>query len=245
MFLIFKKRSILNNRIVLKLSGEALSEGANNIINPKVIEGIALEIKDLVKAGIEVAIVVGGGNIWRGAEAAELGMERSQADYMGMMATVMNSLALQDGLEKVGVKTRVQTALRVDSVAEPYIRRRAIRHLEKGRVVIFSGGTGMPYFSTDTNTALKAAEIGAQKVLMAKNGVDGVYNKDPNKYSDAIKYEKLKFSELLEKKLAVMDLTAATISEENDLEVIVLNMNKKGEILKAVQGENIGTVITK
>ncbi len=235
----------MDNRIILKLSGEALSANSKKVINQDILKGIALEISELIKENYEVGIVVGGGNIWRGVEAEELGMDRSQADYMGMMATIMNSLALQDSLEKIGVDTRVQTALRVDSVAEPYIRRKAIRHLEKKRVVIFAGGTGMPYFSTDTNTMLKAAEVGASKVLMAKNGVDGVYDKDPNVYSDAVKFETLTFTEMLTKKLKVIDLTAASMAEENNLEVIVFDMNKKNNILKALKDEKTGTIIKK
>ncbi len=235
----------MDNRIILKLSGEALSANSKKVINQDILKGIALEISELIKENYEVGIVVGGGNIWRGVEAEELGMDRSQADYMGMMATIMNSLALQDSLEKIGVDTRVQTALRVDSVAEPYIRRKAIRHLEKKRVVIFAGGTGMPYFSTDTNTMLKAAEVGASKVLMAKNGVDGVYDKDPNVYSDAVKFETLTFTEMLTKKLKVIDLTAASMAEENNLEVIVFDMNKKNNILKALKEEKTGTIIKK
>lgn len=235
----------MTDRIVLKLSGEAMSAGTDKIINSNVTTNIAYEIKELIESGIEVGIVVGGGNIWRGQEAESLGMERSQADYMGMMATVMNALALQDSLEKLGVDTRVQTALEINKVAEPYIRRKAIRHLEKKRVVIFAGGTGMPYFSTDTNTMLKATEIGAKTILMAKNGVDGVYDKDPNKYPDAIKYDELTFSQMLDKKLEVIDLTAATVAEENDLNVLIFNMNEKGNILKAIKNNKIGTIIKK
>ncbi len=235
----------MDNRIILKLSGEALSANSKKVINQDVLKGLALEISELIKENYEVGIVVGGGNIWRGVEAEELGMDRSQADYMGMMATIMNSLALQDALEKIGVDTRVLTALRVDSVAEPYIRRKAIRHLEKKRVVIFAGGTGMPYFSTDTNTMLKAAEVGATKVLMAKNGVDGVYDKDPNVYADAKKFTTLTFSEMLAKKLKVIDLTAASMAEENNLEVIIFDMNEKNNILKALKDEKTGTIIKK
>ncbi len=235
----------MENRIILKLSGEALSANSKKVINQDVLKGIALEISELIKENYEVGIVVGGGNIWRGVEAQELGMDRSQADYMGMMATIMNSLALQDSLEKIGVDTRVLTALRVDSVAEPYIRRKAIRHLEKKRVVIFAGGTGMPYFSTDTNTMLKAAEVGASKVLMAKNGVDGVYDKDPNVYNDAKKFENLTFREMLTQKLKVIDLTAASMAEENDLEVIVFDMNQKNNILRALKDQKTGTIIKK
>lgn len=235
----------MKKRILLKLSGEALSKESTKVINPDVTNQIAKEIMSLVQNDIEVAIVVGGGNIWRGQEAELLGMDRSQADYMGMMATIMNSLALQDALEKINVDTRVQSALRVDKVAEPYIRRKAIRHLEKKRVVIFAGGTGMPYFSTDTNTMLKAAEIDADVVLMAKNGVDGVYDKDPNVYDDAQKYEKMTFDQMLTQKLRVMDLTAISMADENNLEVVVFDMNKPGNILKVVNNNEIGTVIKK
>lgn len=235
----------MKKRILLKLSGEALARGGDKVINPEVTNAIAEEIKEVLANGYEVAIVVGGGNIWRGVEAEALGMERSQADYMGMMATIMNSLALQDALEKQGVDTRVQTALQTDKVAEPYIRRKAIRHLEKGRVVIFAGGTGMPYFSTDTNTMLKAAEINAKTVLMAKNGVDGVYDKDPNVHKDAHKYEVLTFNEMLQKRLKVMDLTAISMAEENDLEVLVFDMNKKRNILNVLEDNKVGTVIKK
>lgn len=235
----------MRERIVLKLSGEALSAGTEEIINPEITNAISKEIKQLVDNKVEVSLVIGGGNIWRGVEAEKLGMERSQADYMGMMATLMNALAMQDSLEKNGVQTRVQTMLRVDKVAEPYIRRKAIRHLEKGRVVIFAGGTGMPYFSTDTNTMLKAAEIGATQVLMGKNGVDGVYDKDPNKYNDAKKYSQLTYQEMLEQKLAVMDQTAVAIADENNLKVSVFDMNKDGNILKVIQDPSIGTTISR
>lgn len=233
----------MNNRILLKLSGEALA-GPNKFgIDPKTVTAIAEELKEVTKDGYQIAIVVGGGNIWRGQGAAELGMDRSQADYMGMMATIMNGLALQDSLEAIGVSSRVQTALHVDQVAEPYIRRRTIRHLEKNRVVILAGGTGMPYFTTDSNTMLRASELNINLVLMAKNGVDGVYDKDPNKHDDATRYETLTYKEILEKQLKVMDLTASSLADENGLTTIVFNMNEKGNILKVLKDNSIGTII--
>ncbi len=230
-------------RTLIKLSGEAMA-GSNGFgIDPKTVLNIANEIKEVVNQGIEVVIVCGGGNIWRGQGAAQMGMDRSQADYMGMMATIMNSLALQDSLESIGCDSRVQTALHVDQVAEPYIRRRAVRHLEKGRVVILAGGTGMPYFTTDSNSMLRASELGCTLVLMAKNGVDGVYNKDPNQYNDAQKYQTLSYTQILEDKLRVMDLTAASMADENNLKTIVFNMNEKGNILRAITNPEIGTII--
>ncbi len=230
-------------RTLIKLSGEAMAGEKGFGIDPKTVLSIAEEIKAVVEQGIEVAIVCGGGNIWRGQGAAQMGMDRSQADYMGMMATIMNSLALQDSLESIGCDSRVQTALHVDQVAEPYIRRRALRHLEKGRVVILAGGTGMPYFTTDSNSMLRASELGCNLVLMAKNGVDGVYDKDPNEFEDAVKYDKLTYAQILEDKLRVMDLTAASMADENGLSAIVFNMNEKGNILKAITNPEIGTII--
>lgn len=232
-------------RVLLKLSGEAMGGEKGQGIDPIAIREMAKEIKTLIDNDYEVAVVVGGGNIWRGQTGAQLGMDRSQADYMGMMVTVMNSLALQDSLENLDCPARVQTSLLVNQVAEPYIRRRAIRHMEKKRVVILAGGTGMPYFSTDTNSMVKAAELNCDIVLMAKNGVDGVYDKDPNVYPDAKKYQQLSYMEVLEKELRVMDLTASTLAEENGLKSIVFNLNTPGNILKAVNGEKIGTIITK
>lgn len=232
-------------RVVLKLSGEAMAGEKGYGIDPKTVVEMAKEIKSLVDNNYQVSIVVGGGNIMRGANAAQLGMDRSQADYMGMMATVINGLALQDSLESVGCPARVQSSLRVDQVSEPYIRRKAIRHMEKGRVVILTGGTGMPYFTTDTNTMTKAAELKANLVLMAKNGVDGVYDKDPNKFDDAVKYENLTYDLILKNDLRVMDLTAASLASENSIDSIVFNMSNPGNILKAVNDENIGTKITK
>lgn len=233
------------SRILLKLSGEALAGTSGSGIDHNVVSSIASEVKKLVELDNEVAIVIGGGNIWRGEQGAKLGMDRSQADYMGMLVTIMNSIAMQDALEQQGCHSRVQTSLYVNQVAEPYIRRKAIRHLEKGRVVLLAGGTGMPYFSTDTNAMVKAAELNCDLVLMAKNGTKGVYDKDPNKYSDAKMYTHLTYNEILEKELRVMDLTASTMAQENDLSVVVFNMNEPGNIVKAGLGENIGTKITK
>ncbi|UQS81590.1 UMP kinase [Bombilactobacillus folatiphilus] len=235
--------SVKYKRIVLKLSGEALAGEHGFGINPPVIANIANQIKKVQQLGVQIAIVCGGGNIWRGETGAELGMERAQADYMGMLATVMNGLALQDGLEKVGVSTRVQTSIEMRQIAEPYIRRKAIRHLEKGRVVIFSGGTGSPYFSTDTTSVLRAAEIGADVILMAKNGVDGVYSSDPQKDPAAVKYQELTQLEVINKKLGVMDSTASSLSMDNDIPLVVFNLNEADNILRVVQGESIGTTI--
>ena len=230
-------------RILLKLSGEALKADSNAIIDPETVKGIAAQIKQIYDLGTEIGIVVGGGNIWRGKIGEELGMERAQADYMGMLATIMNGLSIQDALEGMGVPTRCMTALPIDTVAEPYIRRKAIRHLEKGRVCIFAGGLGSPYFSTDTACVLRATEIGAEIVLMAKNGTEGVYDSDPRKNPNAHMYQELTFNEILEKGLAVMDSTAASLCRDNKLPLIVFNMNKDGNILRAVKGENIGTKV--
>ncbi|KRL12986.1 UMP kinase [Schleiferilactobacillus perolens] len=231
------------HRIVLKVSGEALAGDKGFGITPPVIDRIAKQIKAVHDLGVEVAVVCGGGNIWRGETGAELGMERAQADYMGMLATVMNALALQDSLEHMDVPTRVQTSIEMRQIAEPYIRRRAIRHLEKGRVVIFAGGTGNPYFSTDTTAALRAAEIGADVILMAKNNVDGVYSADPNKDPHAVKYDELTQLDIIQKGLKVMDNTASSLSMDNDIPLVVFNMNKPGNIVKVVEGAAIGTTI--
>ncbi|OFI46214.1 UMP kinase [Floricoccus penangensis] len=230
-------------RVVLKLSGEALAGEQGFGINPIVVKGIAQELKEVHDLGVEIAIVVGGGNIWRGQTGASLGMERAQADYMGMLATIMNALALQDTLENEGVPTRVQSSIDMRQIAEPYIRRRAERHLEKNRVVIFAGGTGNPYFSTDTTSALRAAEINADVILMAKNGVDGVYNADPNKDENATKFEHLTHMDVISKGLQVMDSTASTLSMDNDIPLVVFNLNEEGNIRRAVLGENIGTTV--
>lgn len=232
-------------RVVLKLSGEALAGEAGHGINPSEIRKVAEEIKEVHDLGVEIAIVVGGGNMWRGEAGAAMGMERAQADYIGMLGTVMNALALQDNLESVGVPTRVQTAIEMRQVAEPYIRRKAVRHLEKGRIVIFAAGTGSPYFSTDTTAALRASEINADVILMAKNGVDGVYSADPRQDENAVKYDNLTHLDIINKGLNVMDTTASSLSMDNDIPLVVFNMNKHGNIKKVVVGENIGTTVTK
>lgn len=230
-------------RIVLKLSGEALSGEQGSGIDPKIIQSIAEQVKEVAELGVEVAVVVGGGNLWRGKTGSEMGMDRASADYMGMLATVMNSLALQDGLENIGIQTRVQTSIEMRQVAEPYIRRKAIRHLEKKRVVIFAAGTGNPYFSTDTTAALRAAEIEAEVILMAKNNVDGVYSDDPKHNKDAVKYENLSYMDMLNKGLGVMDATASSLCMDNNIPLIVFSITEEGNIKRVVQGETIGTTI--
>ncbi len=230
-------------RIILKLSGEALAGAQGFGIDPTVVAKLAKEIKQIADKGIEVAVINGGGNIWRGAIGANKGMDRATADYMGMLATVINSLAMQDALEKLGVQTRVQTAIELRQMAEMYIRRRAMRHMEKGRVVIFAAGTGNPYFSTDTTAALRAAETEADVILMAKNGVDGVYDSDPKKNKFAKMYKKLDYIDVIQQKLSVMDTTAISLCMDNKIPIVVFNIDKKGNILKAAMGENIGTVI--
>lgn len=230
-------------RIVLKLSGEALAGSQGYGIDPEVIQSIAQQVKEIVALNVEVAIIVGGGNIWRGMAGSAKGMDRATADYMGMLATVMNSLALQDSLENIDVPSRVQSSIEMRQVAEPYIRRRAIRHLEKNRVVIFAGGTGNPYFSTDTTAALRAAEIEAEVILMAKNKVDGVYSADPSIDSNAKKYETLTFLDVLKEGLAVMDSTASSLCMDNDIPLIVFSIMEEGNIKRAVLGENIGTIV--
>ncbi|TVP84220.1 MAG: UMP kinase [Alkalicoccus sp.] len=230
-------------RIVLKLSGEALAGEKGFGIDPEMIQSIAEQVKELHEMDVEVAIIVGGGNIWRGMAGASKGMDRATADYMGMLATVMNSLALQDSLENIEVQTRVQSSIEMRQVAEPYIRRRAIRHLEKKRVVIFAAGTGNPYFSTDTTAALRAAEIEADVILMAKNNVDGVYSADPSTNADAVKYENLTYLDILKDGLAVMDATASSLCMDNDIPLIVFSIGEKGNIKRVVNGEEIGTII--
>ena len=230
-------------RVVLKLSGEALAGQAGFGINPPTIKEIVKEIKEVHDLGVQMAIVVGGGNIWRGVTGEEVGMERAQADYMGMLATVMNALALQDALENIGVPTRVQTSIEMRQIAEPYIRRKAIRNLEKERVVIFAGGTGNPYFSTDTAAALRAAEIEADAILMAKNNVDGVYSADPRVDVNAKKYNELTHLDVIQKGLKVMDTTASSLSMDNDIPLVVFNLNENGNIRRVVLGENIGTTV--
>lgn len=230
-------------RVILKLSGEALAGTKGTGIDSKVLKAVGAQIKTLIELGVEVACVVGGGNIWRGAAASAKGMDRATADYMGMLATVINALALQDALESLGVTTRTQTAVEMRQVAEPYIRRRAIRHLEKGRVVIFAAGTGNPYFSTDTAAALRAAEIEADVILMAKGNVDAVYDRDPLKEPDAQKFSELTHHQVLNLGLGVMDATAASLCRDNKITIIVFSMSEDGNIVKAVCGESIGTVI--
>jgi uridylate kinase len=230
-------------RVVLKLSGEALAGDEGFGIKPPTIQEIVKEIKEVHELGVQMAIVVGGGNIWRGQIGAQMGMERAQADYMGMLATVMNALALQDTLENAGVPTRVQTSIEMRQIAEPYIRRRAERHLEKGRVVIFAAGTGNPYFSTDTTAALRAAEINADVILMAKNNVDGVYSADPKTDQSAVKFEELTHLEVISKGLQVMDSTASSLSMDNDIPLVVFNLNEHGNIRRAILGEHIGTTV--
>ncbi|HSU80412.1 MAG TPA: UMP kinase [Candidatus Angelobacter sp.] len=230
-------------RVVLKLSGEALA-GENGFgIDPKIIDSIARQIKEIVELDVEVAVVVGAGNIWRGKTGSEMGMDRATADYMGMLATVMNALALQDALETLEVGTRVQTSIDMRQVAEPYIRRRAIRHLEKKRVVIFAAGTGNPYFSTDTTAALRAAEIEAEVILMAKNNVDGVYTADPKLDKTATKYERLSYLEVLNEGLAVMDSTASSLCMDNNIPLIVFSITEPGNIKRVILGEEIGTIV--
>ncbi|NKI30675.1 UMP kinase [Croceivirga thetidis] len=229
-------------RILLKLSGEALMGEQQYGIDPKRISEYAEEIKDVVKKRVEVAIVIGGGNIFRGMKGVGQGMDRVQGDHMGMLATVINALALQSALEGVGVQTRVQSAIKINEVAEPFIRRRAMRHLEKGRVVIFGGGTGNPYFTTDSAAVLRAIEIDADVILKGTR-VDGIYTADPEKDKTATKFDNLSFSEVLSKGLKVMDTTAFTLSQENELPIVVFDMNKQGNLLKVVSGENIGTVV--
>jgi uridylate kinase len=231
-------------RVIIKLSGEALKGDGMYGIHPLTVKKIATEIKEIHALGVDVGIVVGGGNLWRGKTGEELGMDRAQADYMGMLGTVMNSLALQDALESIEVPSRVMTVLPISTVAEPYIRRRAMRHFEKKRVLIFAGGTGTPYFSTDTAAALRAAELDVHVILMAKNGVNGVYDKDPKKYEDATMYEAITQKDLLIKKLGVMDQTAASICHENKIDVIVFNLNILGNMKRAVLKEPIGTKVS-
>ena len=229
-------------RVMLKISGEALS-GANGFgFDFDTVSRIAKEVKEIVDMGIEVGLVVGGGNIWRGRSGE--GMDRTTADHMGMLATCINALALQDALEGIGVKTRVQTAIEMKEIAEPFIRRRAVRHLEKGRVVIFGAGSGNPYFSTDTAAALRAAEIEADVILLDKN-VDGVYDKDPNKFADAKKYDTLTYMEVIEQGLQVMDTTATTLCMDNNIPILVFGIEADGNIKRAMLGENIGTIVSK
>jgi uridylate kinase len=229
-------------RVLLKLSGESLAGDQGYGIDPHTITSIAGEVKDVVACGVQLALVIGGGNIFRGLAASSKGMDRASADYMGMLATMINSLAMQDALEKIGVDTRVQSAIAMQEVAEPYIRRKAVRHLEKGRVVIFGAGTGNPYFTTDTAASLRAMEINADVILKGTK-VDGVYSADPNKVPDAVKFGRLTYLEVLKKGLQVMDATATSLCMDNDLPIIVFNLTVPGNVKRVVMGEEIGTVV--
>lgn len=230
------------NRILLKLSGEALMGDRNYGIDPKRLENYAQDVKNIVNQGVEVAIVIGGGNIFRGLAGASNGMDRVQGDYMGMLATIINGLALQSALEEADLQTRLLTSIEMKQIAEPFIKRRAVRHLEKGRVVIFGGGTGNPYFTTDTAAVLRAIEINADVILKGTR-VDGIYTSDPEKDSNAIKFENITYKEVMSKDLKVMDMTAFTLSEENNLPIIVFDMNKEGNLMKVISGEKVGTLV--
>lgn len=230
------------NRILLKLSGESLMGNRSFGLDPEMLQQYATDIKSVTDLGVQVAIVIGGGNIYRGMNEAETGIERAQGDYMGMLATVINGMALQASLEKVGVKTRLQSAIKMEQIAEPYIRRRAIRHLEKGRVVIFGAGTGNPYFTTDTAGSLRAIEINADVILKGTR-VDGIYTADPEKDPTATRYESISFSEVISKELKVMDMTAFTLCQENKLPIIVFDMNRVGNLADVVSGKNVGTLV--
>ena len=231
-------------RVLLKLSGEVFGGEKAIGVDPDVVHDVAMQIAEVVRTGTELAIVVGGGNYFRGAELQQRGMDRARADYMGMLGTVMNCLALQDFLEKEGIETRVQTAIAMGQVAEPYVPRRAIRHLEKGRVVIFGAGAGMPFFTTDTVAAQRALEIGSDALLLAKSGVDGVYNADPRKDKSATKYESISYDEVLSKSLAVADAAAFALCRENKLPIVVFDLKQNGNIKRAVKGESIGTLVS-
>ena len=231
-------------RVLLKLSGEVFGGEKGIGVDPDVVHDIAEQIAEVVRSGVQIAIVVGGGNYFRGAELQQRGMDRARADYMGMLGTVMNCLALQDFLEKEGIETRVQTAIAMGQVAEPYIPRRAIRHLEKGRVVIFGAGAGMPFFTTDTVAAQRALEIGSEALLLAKSGVDGVYTADPRKDPAATKYDTISFDDVIAKSLAVADAAAFSLCRENNLPIIVFDLKNKGNIARAVRGEAIGTLVS-
>lgn len=231
-------------RILIKLSGEALAGEKGLGIDLTTVQTIAKEIAEVHSSGVGIALVIGGGNLWRGEPAAAAGMDRVQADYTGMLGTVMNALVMADSLQQYGVDTRVQTAIPMQNVAEPYIRGRALRHLEKGRIVIFGAGIGSPYFSTDTTAALRAAEIEAEAILMAKNGVDGIYNTDPKKDANAVKFDELTHGEVIQRGLKIMDATASTLSMDNDINLVVFNMNEAGNIKRVVFGEAIGTTVS-
>ncbi|MFI9240934.1 UMP kinase [Streptomyces sp. NPDC053079] len=231
-------------RFLLKLSGEAFAGGGGLGVDPDVVHAIAREIAAVVREGYEIAVVIGGGNFFRGAELQQRGMDRARSDYMGMLGTVMNSLALQDFLAKEGVETRVQTGITMGQVAEPFIPLRAVRHLEKGRVVIFGAGMGMPYFSTDTTAAQRALEVHAEAILMGKNGVDGVYDSDPKKNPDAVKFDALEYGEVLARGLKVADATAISLCMDNKLPILVFELLAEGNIARAVKGEKIGTLVS-
>jgi len=231
-------------RVLLKLSGEVFGGEKGIGVDPDVVHDVASQIAEVVRGGTQIGIVVGGGNYFRGAELQQRGMDRARADYMGMLGTVMNCLALQDFLEKEGIDTRVQTAITMGQVAEPYIPRRAIRHLEKGRVVIFGAGAGMPFFTTDTVAAQRALEVSAQALLLAKSGVDGVYSADPKKDPSAVKYQNISFDEVLSKSLAVADAAAFSLCRENDLPIVVFDLKNKGNIARAVRGDSVGTLVS-
>lgn len=231
-------------RILIKLSGEALAGDKGVGIDIPTVQSIAKEIAEVHNSGVQIALVIGGGNLWRGEPAAEAGMDRVQADYTGMLGTVMNALVMADSLQQYGVDTRVQTAIPMQTVAEPYVRGRALRQLEKNRIVVFGAGIGSPYFSTDTTAALRAAEIEAEAILMAKNGVDGVYNADPKKDANAVKFDELTHVEVIKRGLKIMDATASTISMDNDIDLVVFNMNETGNIKRVVLGEQIGTTVS-
>ncbi len=231
-------------RVLLKLSGEVFGGEKGIGVDPDVVHDVATQIADVVRSGIQIGIVVGGGNYFRGAELQQRGMDRARADYMGMLGTVMNCLALQDFLEKEGIDTRVQTAITMGQVAEPYIPRRAIRHLEKGRVVIFGAGAGMPFFTTDTVAAQRALEICAEALLLAKSGVDGVYSADPKKDPTAVKYQTISFDDVLSKSLAVADAAAFSLCRENNLPIVVFDLKNKGNIARAVRGDSVGTLVS-
>ncbi len=230
-------------RVLLKLSGESLMGDKNFGLDPNMLLQYANDIKTITDLGVEVALVIGGGNIYRGMNEKETGIERAQGDYMGMLATVINGMAMQSMLEKVGVSTRLQSAIKMDQVAEPFIRRRAVRHLEKGRVVIFGAGTGNPYFTTDTAGSLRAVEMKADAILKGTR-VDGIYDSDPEKNKDAVKFETLTYNDAISKNLKVMDMTAFTLCQENKMPIVVFDMNTPGNLLKVIHGENIGTVVS-
>ena len=228
-------------RVIIKLSGEALSGGKGHGLDDKVIENICKSIKEVHELGTEIAIVVGGGNFWRGRSSENI--DRPTSDNMGMLGTVINALRLQASLENLGIETRVQTAIAMQEVAEPYIRRKAMRHIEKGRIVIFGGGSGLPFFSTDTTAALRAAEIKADAILLGKTGTDGIYNKDPNKFDDAVKYDRLNYIEIINQGLGIMDSTATSLCMDNHIPVVVFGIDEPENLVKVANGENIGTIV--